>query len=93
MATKVGDIYRHYKKKTNMGFQEFYDWSKTKCSQMASVDRQPIKRNLVLLGTPKEGWTDWHKKEAEKMLAFEARHSKGKAGKILKECGVSKHNF
>lgn len=60
---------------------------------MASLDRQPIKRNLMLLGTSKNQWTDKHIKEAKKQISFEKRHRKGKAGKPVKECGISKRTI
>lgn len=76
-----------------MSFSEFLDWSNKPCSRKASVNRAPIKRNLILLGTPKEGWTDWHVKEARKMLSFEARHKKGIAGKKVPGCNISKRTI
>jgi hypothetical protein len=86
-------IYKDYNKTTNMSFNELLKWSRDPCSRKASVDREPIKRNLVLLGTPKNAWTDWHGKQAKKMLSFEARHSAQPAGKEVKGCGVSKRTI
>jgi len=76
-----------------MSYKEFLDWSKTKCSQMASLDRRPIKRNLMLLSTPKSEWTEKHIQEAKKQISFEKRHRKGKAGNPVKGCGISKRTI
>ena len=86
-------IYEEYNDTTNMDFKEFLKWSKNPCSKKASVNREPIKRNLVLLGTPREGWTKWHAEQAKKMLSFEARHSQQPAGDEVKGCGVSKRTI
>ena len=91
--SEINQIYNQYQKTTNMGYDEFLDWSKTKCSQMASLDRRPIKRNLMLLGTPKEDWTAKHAKEALKQISFEKRHRVGKAGKPVKGCRLSKRTI
>lgn len=90
---KLDKVYKQYQKTTNMNYDEFLKWSKTKCSQMASLDRQPIKRNLMLLGTPKSEWTEKHIREAKKQISFEKRHRKGKAGKEVKGCGISKRTI
>lgn len=87
---EIDRIYNQYQKYTNMGYDEFLRWSKTKCSRMASLDRRPIKRNLMLLGTPRKNWTENHAKEAIKQIGFEKRHREGKAGKPVKVCGLSK---
>jgi hypothetical protein len=89
----IETVYNQYKKTSNMSFNEFLNWSKTDCSKKASVNREPIKRNLVLLGTPKEAWTEWHANQAKKMLSFEARHKNQPSGKIVKGCGVSKRTI
>lgn len=88
---KVCSYYKN--KSTNMSYKEFKDWSKTKCSQMASLDRCPIKRNLLLLKTPCKDWTNYEIKEAKKQISFEKRHRKGKAGKKVKECNISKRTI
>ena len=89
----INKVYKEYQDTTNMGFKEFLKWSRNPCSKKASVNRDPIKRNLVLLGTPKNAWTPWHAKEAKKMLSFEARHSQQPAGDEVKGCGVSKRTI
>jgi hypothetical protein len=89
----INKVYDKYQKTTNMSYKEFLDWSRTKCSQMASLNRAPIKRNLMLLGTAKKDWTERHVKEALKQISFEKRHRKGKAGKRVKSCGISKRTI
>jgi hypothetical protein len=54
-----------------MSYNELLNWSKNPCSYKASLDRRPIKRNLMLLKTPKSKWTDNHVKEALKQISFE----------------------
>jgi hypothetical protein len=88
---KIYDIYKN--KTTNMSFNEFLKWSNNPCSYKASLDRRPIKRNLILLGTPKEAWTNWHAKEAMKQISFESRHREGKSGKEVKGCNESKRTI
>jgi len=89
----IDNIFKEYQDTTNMSFKEFLSWSRNPCSKKASVNREPIKRNLVLLGTPRKGWTEWHANQAEKMLSFEARHSKQPAGAEVPGCGVSKRTI
>lgn len=89
----INKVYDEYNKTTNMNYKEFLKWSRNPCSKKASVNRDPIKRNLTLLATPKKAWTEWHVNQAEKMLSFEARHSKQPAGKEVKGCGVSKRTI
>ena len=47
----------------------------------------------MLLSTSKNAWTDYHVKEALKQISFEKRHRKGKAGKEVKGCGISKRTI
>jgi hypothetical protein len=90
---QLDKVYKQYKQTTNMNYDELLKWSKTDCSKKASLDRRPIKRNLMLLGTPKNKWTEHHIEEAKKQISFEKRHRKGKAGKIVKGCGSSKRTI
>jgi len=89
----IEDTYKRYYKKTNMSYNELLKWKNNPCSKKASIGRTAINRNLRLLSKPKNKWTMYDVKEAKKMLAFEARHSKGKAGKEVKGCGVSKRTI
>jgi len=89
----IKKIYNEYQNTTNMSYNELKKWSQNPCSFKASLDRRPIKRNLMLLGTPLSNWTEKHAKEALKQISFEKRHRKGKAGKEVSGCGISKRTI
>jgi hypothetical protein len=85
--------YKEYTRLTNMSYSELLKWSKNPCSYKASLDRRPIKRNLMLLQTPKSQWTPYHVSEAKKMISFEKRHRVAKAGREVPGCGISKRTI
>lgn len=87
------NIYTIYKKTVNMTFSELLDWNNNICSTKASVDRMPIKRNLILLGTPSQAWTKWHENQAKKVISFNARHNIHNSGNKVKGCNVSKRTI
>jgi len=91
--TIINEVYNQYQKTTNMSYKELKDWSINPCSFKASVDRKPIKRNLMLLSTPKSQWSEKQVIEARKQISFEKRHREGKAGKPVKGCGISKRTI
>lgn len=91
--TQIEKIYDEYKKSTNMTYNELLKWSKNPCSKKASIGTEAIQRNLMLLSTPKNKWTEKHAQEANKAISFNARMSKVKAGDIVKGCGVSKRTI
>lgn len=85
------DIYRKYKKSVNMTFRQLLTWSKSDCSKKASINRNPIKRNLQLLKTPRTKWTMKHIRWANKTISFISRMKKVKAGKpVSKKCPFSR---
>jgi hypothetical protein len=87
------ETYRTYKSKTNMSYSEFKKWSESSCSKKASLDRRPIKRNLNLLSKPKTQWNQTDVSEARKTIAFNSRMSKGRQGKEIKDCGLSRRDI
>jgi hypothetical protein len=89
----VDKTYKKYHSTVNMSYSELLRWSKSNCSLKASLDRRPIKRNLMLLSTPKDKWGNTQVREAKKVISFEARHSKAPAGKVVSNCGVSKRTI
>lgn len=75
------NVYKKYKSSVNMSYSEFKKWSESECSNKASLNRAPIKRNLILLKKPKSKWTEKDIKEAKKTIAFNSRMIKVKPGK------------
>lgn len=84
--------YDDYMSAVNMTFSELQAWSETECSTLASLDRSPIERNLELLSTNKDEWTNKHFEWAGKTIAFINRMRENTAGDLLtasngNECG------
>ena len=77
--------YDDYMSAVNMTYSELKAWSETECSQLASLDRSPIERNLELLQTNKADWTEKHFEDAGKTIAFINRMRENTAGDILSD--------
>jgi hypothetical protein len=77
--------YDDYMSAVNMTYSELKAWSETECSQLASLDRSPIERNLELLQTNKADWTNKHFEDAGKTIAFINRMRENTAGDILED--------
>jgi len=77
--------YDDYMSAVNMTYSELKAWSETECSQLASLDRGPINRNLELLQTNKADWNDSHYEDAGKTIAFINRMRENDAGDILED--------
>jgi hypothetical protein len=77
--------YNDYMNAVNMTYSELKAWSETECSQLASLDRSPIERNLELLQTNKDMWTEKHYEDAGKTIAFINRMRENTAGDILSD--------
>jgi len=92
-TTLLDEVYREYKKETNMTLFELLNWSKNPCSKKASLDRRPLNRNLKLLRKPKDRWTMTDIQEAKKAISFLRRHKRQPSGDIVKGCGVSKRTI
>jgi len=86
-------VYEKYKQTVNMSFSELLKWGATNCSKKASLNRSPIRRNLILLSKPKSKWSPVDIKNANKTIAFISRMKKVKPGKIIKGCGLSKRDI
>lgn len=89
---EIEERFDDYMKTVNMTFSELKAWSETECSQLASLDRGPINRNLELLSTNKDEWTNKHYDNAGKTIAFINRMRENTAGESVidengKECG------
>lgn len=88
------EVYAKYKKETNMSHKELKAWNENPCSKKASLSTGPIKRNLELLSTKKESWTNKHITWANKTIAFNSRMQKMPKGKpVSKECDISKRDI
>ena len=79
----IDNTYKKYKDKVNMTFTELSIWSKNSCSQKASLNRDPIKRNLKLLKKNKSKWNLRDVQEAKKTISFISRMRKVKSGEIV----------
>jgi hypothetical protein len=77
--------YDDYMKAVNMTYSELKAWGETECSTLASLDRGPINRNLELLQTNKDQWTEKHYTNAGKTIAFINRMRENSAGDILED--------
>ena len=67
------EVFKEYKDTINMSYSELLEWSKNPKSKLASVNRDPINRNLKLLAKKKEDWTENDLTEAKKVIAYKAR--------------------
>lgn len=91
---KLDEVYSKYKKETNMSYKELKAWSKHPCSKKASLSSGPLKRNLELLSTEKNSWTEKHITWANKTIAFNSRMREMPKGKpASKECPWSKRDI
>lgn len=99
----IDKVYKKYKNSVNMNAKELKQWSKKPCSKKASLNREPIKRNLRLLSKPKTKWTSKDAKEANKAISYLARAKKIKSTKSKvvkvkvkgnkKSCGYKKNGI
>lgn len=80
---EIATRYDDYMSAVNMTFSELQAWSETECSTLASLDRSPIERNLELLSTNKDEWTNKHFDWAGKTIAFINRMRENTAGDLL----------
>ena len=79
----INDTYKKYKDKVNMTYTELMIWSKNRCSKKASLNREPIKRNLKLLKKNKSKWNLRDVQEAKKTISFISRMKKVKSGEFV----------
>lgn len=72
----IDEIYTKYHDITNMSYSELKAWSLTECSKKASLDRNPIDRNLNLLSKNKSEWGATEIKSANRTISFVSRMKK-----------------
>lgn len=92
ITEEIAMRYDDYMSAVNMTYSDLKAWSETECSTLASLDRSPIERNLELLSTNKDEWTNKHFEWAGKTIAFINRMRENTAGDLLtdsngNECG------
>jgi hypothetical protein len=92
---EIAKRYDEYMSIVNMNYSDLKAWSETECSKLASLDRSPIQRNLELLETNKDEWTNKHFEWAGKTIAFINRMRENTAGDSMidkngNECGSKK---
>jgi hypothetical protein len=91
---KLDEVFKSYKKETNMSYSSLKQWSESPCSKRASLSSGPITRNLELLSTAKDKWTSKHVTWANKTIAFNSRMRGMPRGKPLsEECPWSKRDI
>lgn len=83
ITEEIAMRYDDYMSAVNMTYSELKAWSETECSTLASLDRSPIERNLELLSTNKDEWTNMHYEYAGKTIAFINRMRENTAGDLL----------
>jgi len=69
----VDEVYGKYQDTVNMSYSELKAWSETECSKKASLDRNPIERNLNLLSKNKSEWGATEVKSANRTISFVSR--------------------
>lgn len=77
------DIYREYHDTVNMTYRELELWSHDPCSELASLDRSPVDRNLRLLSKSRTEWTLNDIEDAKRTISFIRRMSAVKAGRSV----------
>lgn len=83
----VDEVYSKYHNLVNMSYSELEAWSKTECSTKASLDRNPINRNLNLLSKKKEDWGAIEVKSANRTISFISRMRNMEQGEpVSKNC-------
>jgi len=70
---EIDKVFKKFKNATNMTAQELRIWRDNPKSREASLSREPIRRNLRLLSTPKSKWGAKEVKDANKTISYLAR--------------------
>lgn len=72
-AKSLDEVYRRYNALVNMSASELERWGRSSCSQLASLDRSPIARNVRLLRKSKSEWTAQDIHDANRTISFISR--------------------
>jgi hypothetical protein len=71
--SELDAVYNRYHELVNMTAEQLKAWGNTKTSTKASLDRSPLRRNIELLTTTRQRWTDKHVGWANKTIGFISR--------------------
>lgn len=83
---ELDEVYREWKRWTNMTAEQLRRWSESPVSRMASLDPAAvIKRNLHLLETPKHKWGAKEIRDAKRTISFNQRMSGDDQGKNVRQ--------
>jgi len=82
---ELDEVYREWKKWTNITASQLRAWSESPVSRMASIDPAAvIRRNLHLLETPKDRWGAKEISDAKRTISFNQRMSGDDQGKPVR---------
>jgi len=91
---ELDEVYRKWNRLANMSASDLRAWSETECSRLASVDPVAvIARNLELLETKKDDWTEKHIKNANRAISFIERMRNGEQGEPARDGCPSKRDI
>jgi hypothetical protein len=90
----LDDVWSRYHDAVNMTASELETWAANPCSQLASLDRAPIRRNLRLLRKPKRDWTERDVADAKRTISFVARMRGAEQGESASaSCEMSRRDI
>lgn len=73
-SDELDEVYSEWKDTINMTDSELERWDDHPCSDAASQNPEEVRdRNLMLLGTDKENWTEEHIEAAKRTISFVSR--------------------
>lgn len=82
---ELDEVFGKYHDLVNMSYSELKEWSENPKSKLASLDREPIQRNLNLLSKKKEEWTNKDIEEANKAISYISRAKEIGKGQVTKD--------
>jgi hypothetical protein len=89
----IDEVYSKYHDTVNMSYSQLKAWSETDCSKLASLDRNPINRNLNLLSKNKSEWGADEVKSANRTISFVSRMKNMEQGKPVSKTCPSKRDI
>ena len=89
----IDEVYSKYHNTVNMSYSQLKAWSETDCSKLASLDRNPINRNLNLLSKNKSEWGADEVKSANRTISFVSRMKNMEQGEPVSKTCPSKRDI
>jgi len=89
----INEVYSKYHDTVNMSYSQLKAWSETDCSKLASLDRNPINRNLNLLSKNKSEWGADEVKSANRTISFVSRMKNMEQGEPVSKTCPSKRDI